>query len=310
MKSKVLILVAILILPLHSQDNPDLEFNDVENRFASKSVDRALKVVGKSTAIGWFARQIRKQLSAVKDESEKDTCLKFFKIAQNDLRIPEQNQLAVQYFNFEKREDGTTYAEDGTTYARVHENSILVNKLLLNRTIGQVRQTAYHEAMHHLYNDGLTEYLPSGVIYGSFIVSLFMAYKLLDLVDKGTRTSKDLAMPAAGFILSMAINIISKILEIKFDRYKEQRSDIEAYKRLKCYKCIEEITTHSLNDIDFEIRLGYVATGRLQIFYDRYKQADCLCTFHKKREHEERAIFIKEISEEELKEYAQQARGA
>ncbi|OGB83174.1 hypothetical protein A3F66_01035 [candidate division TM6 bacterium RIFCSPHIGHO2_12_FULL_32_22] len=304
MKNKVFILVAISVLPLHSQDKPDLEFNDVENRFAPKSMDKTLKAFGKSTSIRWVARQIRKQLSTADDESEKDTYLKFFKIAQNDMKIPKEDQLPVQYSNFQEEPWINTLAV-------AHVRSILVNRLLSDHknsfAIGPARRAAYHEVMHSVYNDKLIACLfPCAYCVG--LVSSLIAFRLL-IVDK-EMTIKDLVIRTTGLALSIGLNRASRILAIKFARYQEQRADIESYKRLKCYKCVEEMRTHSPSNIDFENSFGYVATDRLQIFYDRYKQASCLCPFHKKREHEDRSIFISEISEEELKEYAQQARSA
>ncbi|OGB83173.1 hypothetical protein A3F66_01030 [candidate division TM6 bacterium RIFCSPHIGHO2_12_FULL_32_22] len=329
---KKFILIILSVSQLHSQDKPDLEFNDVINIHTpyTRFLDPILKRFGRSS----YARELTKFLQEkiggeVAESNEKGEYL--FRAAQSEVGVPKEDQLPVvddpdetlyQIIvdaakekraklglneNSQIQVKVTVPVATGITAAFTTPEKISINKLLRVWPLGTSRCIARHEATHHLYNDSaIKSFHPANkLLYSSAIFIASLASLAI--------ARKHATLPYRFLFRCLVPNSVAQILypsEKQMRKYIEQRADIEGF-RVGCYRCVKEaLDTDIQPDLQGEIQTGYLSSERIQIFYDRYKQAGCLCPFHKKREHDNSPLFIRDIPEEELKEYAQQAHSA
>jgi hypothetical protein len=268
-----------------------------ENRFAPNWLDSFLKKIASFESVKNYRDLFKTDLSLFPDAPKLYKPL--FEKAQEEVGIEKDRRLPVLGFDH-KRYGDLNYAANQSASALTTSQYIAINNgetamrksLGLDKPYGFVRQVALHESIHAKYNDVLLKIIilnnPISFIFIMILlVIILFTLIVLSLFKRLFKVRLFLVLLFVFGYISVCFgkNYLNKFDDNIFDwfqKFTEQRADLESMECLQCHECAKEVYYGNyFATEEWDKKYGYINSKRIKAFMRKFKEENKLCDMHR-----------------------------
>lgn len=266
------------------------------NIYALRLVDNFLRYITQRSFVFDYKDSIHNDTSNLVEAT--GSMKNLFEEAQNIVNIPEDRKLPVLGFNefyhgnFNYASSKESGAITGAHFIAVNNDLTNSNNFFSSKLYGFSKALALHESTHAKYNDPTIKAMMINNSFFSyfliFVLAIIALVLILLVISKKKFKIRFFLLALLCFISSLLIfgkSIIYRIDDSIFNWYEkftEQRADINALSHLQCYECAKEVAYGSFFATEeTEKNLGYLSCKRMKEFAKKYKKEGKCCEAHR-----------------------------